>query len=159
MDVNNSNNGKNNNLRQIDGKNKEMSGVVSGVSGVVSREAHYARLLQSFAERLRLARLRLKLSQQALADKIGVNVNTVKGFEKGKPPRLDILLLIVDVLGTPIEELVYGRTPCTLACSDAADESINNEFEYKIKQLSEAVDELSKAIRNRFGKGISRRGE
>lgn len=54
-------------------------------------------------------RVKLGLSQQALADKAGVNRTTVSNIETmGAPTRLEILFRIAHALGTSPEELL-GR--------------------------------------------------
>ena len=58
------------------------------------------RQLLALGERLRAARLRRAMSQSALADKVGVHVQTILKLESGNPATsLATMLLVLKALG------------------------------------------------------------
>ncbi len=60
-------------------------------------------------DNIKLARVKAKLTQEELAEKIGVGQAMISYYEKGyKVPTVPIITRIADVLGCSIDELV-GR--------------------------------------------------
>lgn len=61
----------------------------------------------SFADRLIIARTNAGLSQKALADKLGISVQTYNGYEtKGYEPKFEILLKLCRLLETEPNDLL-----------------------------------------------------
>ena len=72
------------------------------------------RQLEALGGRLRAARLRRELSQAALADKVGVHVQTILKLESGNPATsLATMLLVLKALGmaADIDALAAGDAP------------------------------------------------
>ncbi|MBR5295933.1 MAG: helix-turn-helix transcriptional regulator [Clostridia bacterium] len=64
----------------------------------------------NFSEKLKEARKKAKLSQSALAEKVGISSRTLQNYEMGKryPASLDIARSLAEALGTTIENLLSG---------------------------------------------------
>ena len=63
--------------------------------------------MRTFAERLRFYRTTANLSQQALADKLGISVQTYNGYEtKGYEPKYEILIKLAHALHVDVNALV-----------------------------------------------------
>ena len=61
----------------------------------------------SFATKLKELRLSQNLTEQQLADQIGISVRTYKRYESGETtPKIDIFRKIVLALGTTSDELL-----------------------------------------------------
>lgn len=62
----------------------------------------------SFSERLREKRLEANISQEALAQKVGVSVRTIQNYElgTGKPGNMETVQKIADTLNTTTEYLL-----------------------------------------------------
>lgn len=66
----------------------------------------------SFGERLKLIRTRKNLTQQVVADAMGVSKTTISDWEKGKNlPRLERLDLLTETLGVEQRELLFDEGP------------------------------------------------
>lgn len=64
----------------------------------------------TFAERLREARKAAKLSQEALAKKIGRTKSTISRWESGeRNPKMFEMVELEKILGIPAETLLYGK--------------------------------------------------
>jgi len=75
-------------------------------------------LRQRVARRLRDARVAQNLSQEDLAEKLGVAPESVSRFERGRSPlSLELLGRASRVLGVPIEQLV-GKGPAGLSTEE-----------------------------------------
>lgn len=60
--------------------------------------------------KLKAARAALDLSQQDLADKVGVSRQTINSIEKGDyNPSLNLCIAICEVLGKTLDELFWGE--------------------------------------------------
>ncbi len=60
--------------------------------------------------KLKAARAALDLSQQDLADKVGVSRQTINSIEKGDyNPSLNLCIAICKVLGKTLDELFWGE--------------------------------------------------
>jgi transcriptional regulator with XRE-family HTH domain len=60
--------------------------------------------------RLLIARRRAKLSQEELADRLGVGPNTVGRWERGRvEPRVSALAAIAEALGCELSQLLPGQ--------------------------------------------------
>jgi transcriptional regulator with XRE-family HTH domain len=58
-------------------------------------------------QRLAAARRTVQLSQDQLADRVGVERRTIQRYESGeRDPRYTDLLLIADAIGVPLADLV-----------------------------------------------------
>ncbi|MCD7760239.1 MAG: helix-turn-helix domain-containing protein, partial [Clostridiales bacterium] len=64
--------------------------------------------LMSFSERLREKRLEANITQEALAQKVGVSVRTIQNYElgTGKPGNMETVQKIADTLNTTTEYLL-----------------------------------------------------
>jgi transcriptional regulator with XRE-family HTH domain len=62
-----------------------------------------------FPARLRHLRATRKLSQQALADAVGINRMSVNHYEHGnRTPSIDVAARLAEVLGVTVDELLGG---------------------------------------------------
>ena len=62
-----------------------------------------------FSKRLRASRMRMKLTQQQMADQLSVSLNAYQKYEQGeRSPSLDALVKIADTLNTSVDYLL-GR--------------------------------------------------
>lgn len=67
-------------------------------------------LLDRFATNVRKFRAKKKLSQKALADKIGISVSYVSMLERGqRSPPLETIEKLAKALGVPPGSLLTGR--------------------------------------------------
>ena len=67
-------------------------------------------LLDRFATNVRKFRAKKKLSQKALADKIGISVSYVSMLERGqRSPPLETIEKLAKALGVPPGSLLGGR--------------------------------------------------
>lgn len=65
--------------------------------------------MQTFGSRIRSRRKELKLSQQALADQVGVSKTSVIYWERDEnTPKHESLVLLAKVLNTTVNHLLYG---------------------------------------------------
>ncbi len=66
--------------------------------------------IMNFSEKLKEARKKAKLSQDALAKKAGISCRTLQNYEMGKryPASLDIARALATALGTTTEALLSG---------------------------------------------------
>lgn len=63
--------------------------------------------VNKFKDNLRIQRTQAKMSQRLLAQKIGVSVNNIGHWEKGRTePNIDTLLKICTIFDISIEELL-----------------------------------------------------
>lgn len=63
--------------------------------------------IQQFGEAVRSARLARGLTQEQLAEKANLHVNSISFVERGlSPPALDTICFIADALGLKVSELV-----------------------------------------------------
>jgi transcriptional regulator with XRE-family HTH domain len=62
--------------------------------------------IKEFGQAVRSLRLMRGLSQEELAEKAGLHVNSISLVERGlTPPALDTICSIADALGVPVSEL------------------------------------------------------
>lgn len=67
-------------------------------------------LLERFATNVRRYRAKRKLSQKALADRIGISVSYVSMLERGqRSPPLETIEKLAKALGVPPGSLLAGR--------------------------------------------------
>ncbi|MEI7705281.1 MAG: helix-turn-helix transcriptional regulator [Deltaproteobacteria bacterium] len=67
-------------------------------------------LLTRFATNVRRLREKKKLSQKALADKVGISVSYVSMLERGqRSPPLETIEKMAKALGVPAASLLAGR--------------------------------------------------
>lgn len=63
--------------------------------------------IQQFGQAVRSARLARGLTQEQLAEKANLHVNSISFVERGlSPPALDTICFIADALGLKVSELV-----------------------------------------------------
>jgi transcriptional regulator with XRE-family HTH domain len=91
---------------------------------------------ESVGERIREARLAHGWTHEELARRMNVNWRTVQRWQKGKPPRLQTLIRLADVLGVPQGYFVE------------VDDSVVtlNELRERLDELAARVDALSLAL-------------
>jgi transcriptional regulator with XRE-family HTH domain len=67
-------------------------------------------LLSRFASNVRRLRAKKKLSQKALADKVGISVSYVSMLERGqRSPPLETIEKMAKALGVPPSAMLSGR--------------------------------------------------
>ena len=65
--------------------------------------------MRDIGNNIKTARIRKKLTQDELAEKLYVTRQTVSNYENGKSrPDVEFLISISDILGVELEELLYG---------------------------------------------------
>lgn len=80
----------------------------------------YTDATSTFGDRLGLAREAMGLSQTALADRLGVNAQTVRNWEEDRAePRANKLQMMAGILNAPLVWLMSGQGP-TPVPSDAS---------------------------------------
>ena len=71
--------------------------------------------LRAFRLRIRLARLKLKLSQEEAAERVGLPLRTYQVLEaeraKRTNPSLETIMLVSQQLGVPVKKLLSQPTP------------------------------------------------
>lgn len=99
--------------------------------------------LQFFGDRLAGLRKKAGLTQRALAENIGVAVNSIQNYESGKTPSGDVLCRLASVLGCSIDWLLTGVHP-----APPAPKSICPELDLeRLRDAIEAVEEGLASIR------------
>ena len=58
--------------------------------------------------RLKKARNLKKITQQQIADSLGVSVSYIKNIERGGKPSIEFLLTVSEMCGTPVDWLLTG---------------------------------------------------
>ena len=91
---------------------------------------------ESVGERIREARLAHGWTHEELARRMNVNWRTVQRWQKGKPPRLQTLIRLADVLGVP--QGYFVEVDDSLATL--------NELRERLDELAARVDALSRAL-------------
>jgi len=91
---------------------------------------------EAVGERIREARLAHGWTHDELARRMNVNWRTVQRWQKGKPPRLQTLLRLADVLGVPHGYFVE--------VDDAL--ATITELRQRIDELAARVDSLARAL-------------
>lgn len=92
-----------------------------------------------YAESIRAYRLKCHMSQQALADELGVSAVAVSKWERGQTqPGIQALTRMADIFGVTVDDLV-GRTP-----SAAAPEEDN------VRVMTRAFRQLSAEEQEKF---------
>lgn len=71
-------------------------------------------LTVDFPERLATLRRQRDLTQQALADHIGIHVSQIRRYEQGKAqPTLDVIRRLTLALNTSADQLIFDNDPTT----------------------------------------------
>lgn len=71
--------------------------------------------MRDIAKNIRQLRISQKMTQDELADKLFVTRQTVSNYETGKSrPDVEMLIRISEVLGTDIQQVIYGPEPVRL---------------------------------------------
>lgn len=92
-----------------------------------------ADLKMEVGARLRAARRRAKLSQEALAERVGRSVDGISNMERGvNLPSLDALIEICRALAISVADLLEG-----LQSEEASDQ--RRELEHELKALSNGM--------------------
>lgn len=65
---------------------------------------------KEIGQRIKKLRIEHKMTQQQLADKLGVSKNHISKIEPGmKVPSLDLFIVISDVFGVSLDYLIVGK--------------------------------------------------
>ncbi|MFC3632391.1 helix-turn-helix domain-containing protein [Enterococcus rivorum] len=100
--------------------------------------------MSKFSERLKLLRNEKKMTQQALADLVGVNRVTYTNWENGKrEPELDKIVELATELNTTVDYLL-GNSDINLL--DTSKKDIQNFTKEEAKELSGALMENMNTI-------------
>jgi len=91
---------------------------------------------ESMGERIREARLARGWTHEELARRMNVNWRTVQRWQKGKPPLLQTLIRLADLLGVP--QGYFVEVDDSLATL--------NELRERLDELAARVDALSRAL-------------
>jgi transcriptional regulator with XRE-family HTH domain len=91
---------------------------------------------ESVGQRIREARLAHGWTHEELARRMNVNWRTVQRWQTGKPPRLQTLIRLADVLGVP--QGYFVEVEDSLATL--------NELRERLDELAARVDALARAI-------------
>ena len=96
---------------------------------------------EDVSRRIRDARMARGWTHEELARRMGVNWRTVQRWQTGRPPRVDKLMKLADVLGVPEASLLERHeTVVTLA-----------ELRDRVDELSERLDRLTAALDQLLG--------
>ena len=101
---------------------------------------------ETVGERIREARLAHGWTHEELARRMNVNWRTVQRWQKGKPPRLQTLLQLADVLGVP--EAYFVESTDSLATLTELRERID-DLARRVDALAGKLAELSPAPADR----------
>jgi len=91
---------------------------------------------ETVGDRIREARLAHGWTHEELARRMNVNWRTVQRWQKGKPPRLQTLLRLADVLGVPDGYLI----------GNADSLATLTELRERIDDLAQRVDALARTL-------------
>ena len=108
----------------------------------------------SFARNFKYFREKARIGQEALAEKIGVNVRTISVYETGKGyPKVDLLMKISQVLQVPVEyffaddpEAVENANPISLQEPGVPYRSTANDNLNKIKEYRNVLNACRQLI-------------
>ncbi len=123
--------------------------------------------MKTFSDKLREARRALKLSQQQLADMIGVSARSVIKYEvDGVMPRKAVLSRIADVLKLSIEYLTdnsigdpnYGLSDKNDEVYEVVNEKAGRELDFLLQRSSAlfAGGELSQEAKDEFFEAVTK---
>lgn len=106
----------------------------------------------SFSERLRIARERAGMSQDALAAAAGVTPKTIQRYEGGGEPRLDNVTKIANVLECSIDWLATGEGHPL----DGSEDPELNQFSksHAVTREERVLLEAGRALRGRTGPAL-----
>ena len=98
-----------------------------------------------FGEKLRKCRKAIKMSQQELASKAGLGINTSSNYEKGHtyPQNRDIYLKLADILGTDANYLRNENELSALESASPASDPSASENLISLAKMLFSSDELS----------------
>jgi transcriptional regulator with XRE-family HTH domain len=90
-----------------------------------------------FGEKLRTLRIQKQLTQRELANKVGLGLNTISNYEKGRtyPQNRDVYRQLADILGVTVETLYNENDAFVVAAQE--------KYGYSgRKQAEQLVDEM-----------------
>jgi transcriptional regulator with XRE-family HTH domain len=103
---------------------------------------------EQVAERIRLERLRLNLSQQNIADELGITVAAYSNLERGVTEiSINRLFKIAELLAVPINNLLskeVGYKPQTTTIQNVQESHVGQQLYMVIKEVKHLSDELEK---------------
>lgn len=86
----------------------------------------------SFGVRLKALLDKEKLSKRMFANLIGVTETSIRNYEKGRFPQIDIATKMANALNVSLEELIYGETIFSkdkgLGCATVTVDEFNEEY-------------------------------
>jgi transcriptional regulator with XRE-family HTH domain len=104
-----------------------------------------------FADRLKKAREASGMSQQLMAERIGVKKSTVAGWESGeRQPRGNRMQMIASLLNVPLLWLLGGSQQVPASANSASDpgklQQKLSEVNAKMSELKASLDELNLSL-------------
>ena len=104
----------------------------------------------SIKDNIRKVRKARKVTQEEMADKLGMSITAYRDFERGNTSILNNnLIKISALLETPAEELVLGYRPSQIEGANLNE--IHAEYSGKIDILKTRVADLEKLVRSLEG--------
>lgn len=102
-------------------------------------------------QRIREARRGLELTQDDLAEVVGVHKRTIENWERGKTKPFDRIEDLADALGVSILWLLHGIDPATPQPSDAgaALREMVEETQQELAELGAAVGRIEALLQSR----------
>lgn len=106
-------------------------------------------LVSALGEAVRSTRKSKNLSQEALAEKIGVCKRTIIDIEKNTGnPKFEILCMLVRELDLPLYQVFYPEMPESLETKNMLIQEVSNCSEYEMKVILSVVRSLRDTLRN-----------
>ena len=103
---------------------------------------------EQVAERIRLERLRLNLSQQNMADELGITVAAYSNLERGVTEiSINRLFKIAELLAVPINNLLskeVGYKPQNSVIQNVQESHVGQQLYMVIQEFKHLSDELEK---------------
>lgn len=106
-------------------------------------------LVSALGEAVRSTRKSKNLSQEALAEKIGVCKRTIIDIEKNTGnPKFEILCMLVRELDLPLYKVFYPEMAGNLEMKNILMKELNDCSEYEMKVILSVVKSLRDSLKN-----------
>lgn len=91
-----------------------------------------------FKDRLKEKRMEAKLSQAALASKVGVSARTIQNYELGqrKPYQMEVVQKLADTLGTTVEYLLGSSGTYVIEAHEKAGSKAAKDIESLVDEVT-----------------------